>query len=184
MCEAHGLIGMSISTDLWFHISGIDEPDKAWEKLESMFGKHSEIQGHQLENELISLNPSDFSYIQDYLSKYTTLRLLWEECKIKKEDKQCIYHILSKLGPAYSIFVSTFYSMKESLTAASYQEPSLESFCDSLIREQDKLIHLEIINNADTSEKVLLSQQKEKSKPPKKQNSRNNKPNNKGPKPS
>ena len=35
--EAHGFIGMSISTDLRFHISGIDEPDKAWEKLESVF---------------------------------------------------------------------------------------------------------------------------------------------------
>ena len=66
--ESCGLIGMSISTDLWFHISGIDEPDKAWEKLESMFDKHNEIRGHQLENELISLNPSDFSCIQSYLS--------------------------------------------------------------------------------------------------------------------
>ena len=75
--------------------------------------------------------------------------------------------------------------MKESLIASSYQEPSLESFYDSLIREQDKFIHLGIINNADTSGKALLSQQKKKkSKPPKKQNFRNNKPNNKGPKPS
>ena len=65
--------------------------------------------------------------------------------------------------------------MKESLTAASYQEPSLESFCDFLIREQDKLIHLGIINNVDTSGKALLSQQKEKSKPPKKLNFHNNK---------
>ena len=73
--------------------------------------------------------------------------------------------------------------MKKSLTAASYQE-HLEYFCDSLIRKQDKLIHLGIINNADTSGKALLSQQKEKSKPPKKQNFHNNKPNNKGPKPS
>ena len=46
--------------------------------------------------------------------------------------------------------------MKESLTAASYQEPSLESFRDSLIREKDKLIHLGIINNADTSRKALV----------------------------
>ena len=46
---------MSISTDLRFHISRIDELDQAWEKLESMFGKHNEIRGHQLENELISL---------------------------------------------------------------------------------------------------------------------------------
>ena len=94
--------------------------------------------------------------------------------RLRKKDKQCIYHILSKLGPTYSIFVSTFYSMKESLIAASYQEPSLESFCDSLIREKDKLIHLGIINNADTSRKSLLALQKENSKPPMKQNSHNN----------
>ena len=73
--------------------------------------------------------------------------------------------------------------MKESLTADSYQDPSLEFFCDSLIIEQDKLIHLGIINNADTYGKALLSQQKEKSKHPKKQNFRNNNLN-KGPKPS
>ena len=41
--EAHGLIGMSISIYLRFHISRIDEPDKAWEKLEFVFGKHNEI---------------------------------------------------------------------------------------------------------------------------------------------
>ena len=29
--EARGLIGISISTDLRFHISGIDEPNIAWE---------------------------------------------------------------------------------------------------------------------------------------------------------
>ena len=105
---------MSIYIDLWFRVSRIDEPDKAWEKMEYVFGKHNEIWGHQLENELISWNTSEFSCIQDYLSKYKTLRLLCEECKIKKEDRQCIYHILSKLGPPYSIFVYTFYSMKES----------------------------------------------------------------------
>ena len=105
------------------------------------------------------------------------------KCKIKTKDNQCIYRIISKLGPAYYFFVSTFYSMKKSLTVANYQEPSLESFCDFLIREQDKLIHLGIIHNVDTSEKALLSQYKEKSNPPKKQNSCNNKLN-KGPKPS
>ena len=42
--EAHGLIGMLISTDLRFHISGINEPNLAWEKLESMFGKHNKFE--------------------------------------------------------------------------------------------------------------------------------------------
>ena len=41
--ESRGLTGMSISTDLRFHISGIDEPNLTWEKLESVFGKHNEI---------------------------------------------------------------------------------------------------------------------------------------------
>ena len=51
--EARGLIGMSISTDLRFHVSRIDEPNLSWKKLESMFGKHNEIQGHQLKNEFL-----------------------------------------------------------------------------------------------------------------------------------
>ena len=57
----------------------ISTPNITWENLESMFGKHNEIQGHQLENEFLSLNPNDFSCIQDYLSKCKTLRLLCEE---------------------------------------------------------------------------------------------------------
>ena len=85
--EARGLTGMSISTDLRFHISRIDEHDQAWEMLEAVFGKHNEIRGHQLKNQLISLNPSDFSCIQYYLSKYKTLKLLCLDCKIKREDK-------------------------------------------------------------------------------------------------
>ena len=74
--EARGLIGMSISTNLQFHLSIIDELNKVCENLEVVFGKHNEIRGHQLENELIYLNPSVFPCIQDYLSKYKTLRLL------------------------------------------------------------------------------------------------------------
>jgi hypothetical protein len=38
--ETHGLIKMSISYDLWFHLQGIDDPLEAWVKLEFIFGKH------------------------------------------------------------------------------------------------------------------------------------------------
>ena len=41
--EARGLIEISIYIDLRLHISGIDEPGKAWEKLEAVFSKHNEI---------------------------------------------------------------------------------------------------------------------------------------------
>jgi hypothetical protein len=34
---------MSISPDLRFHLKKIDDPDEAWENLESVFGKHNII---------------------------------------------------------------------------------------------------------------------------------------------
>jgi hypothetical protein len=107
----------------------------------------------------MNLNPNDFPCIEDYLSKFKTLRLLLKECKIDMKDDRCIYVILAKLGSAYSIFVSTFYATREAL-GGSYQAPTLESFCDSLIREQDKLLQLGVINTVGTSNKSLVAQQK------------------------
>jgi hypothetical protein len=108
--------------------------------------------------------------------------MLCEECGIKMEEECCIYLILSKLGSAYSMFISTFYAMREALGKA-YQKPILESFCDSLIREEDKLIQLGVINTVGISNKSLVSQQKDKPKYPKKQNPRYNNKKHKGPKP-
>jgi hypothetical protein len=83
--EVHGLIGISISLDLRFHLQGIDDHDEAWENLKSMFGKHNIIQSHQIENQIMTLSPNDFSWNEDYLSKFKTLRLLCVECNIKLE---------------------------------------------------------------------------------------------------
>jgi hypothetical protein len=67
--EARGLIRMSISPDLRFHLKKIDDPGEAWEKIESVFGKLNIIQARQLENQVLTLNPNDFSCLGDYLSK-------------------------------------------------------------------------------------------------------------------
>jgi hypothetical protein len=155
--EARGLIGMSISPDLRYHLQGIDDPEAAWDKIESVFGKLNIIRAQQLENQMMTLSPSDFSCLGDYLSKFKTLRLLCEECKIKMDEERCIYLILSKLGSAYFVFVSTFYAMKEAVGKA-YVQPTLESFCTSLIREEDKLVQLGVINTAGTSNKALVAQ--------------------------
>jgi hypothetical protein len=37
--ETRGLIGMPISPDLRYHLQEIDDPEEAWEKNESVFGK-------------------------------------------------------------------------------------------------------------------------------------------------
>jgi hypothetical protein len=147
-----------------------------------VFGKLNIIQAQQLENQVLTLSPSDFFCLGDYLSKFKTLRILCEECEIDMEEDRYIYLILSKLGIAYYVFVYTFYAMREALGKA-YQKPTLESFCVALIKEEDKLIQLGMISTAGTSNKALVVQQKDKPKYPKKQHTRYNKKQYKGPKP-
>jgi hypothetical protein len=146
---------MSISPDLRFHLQQIDKPKEVWEKIESVFGKNNIIRAQQLENQALTLSPGDFYFIEYYLSKFKTLRILCEEGKIKIEEDCCIYLILSKLGSAYSMFVSNFYAMQEAL-GTTYQKPTLDNFCDALIREQDKLVQLGVINTKGTSNKALV----------------------------
>jgi hypothetical protein len=98
------------------------------------------------------------------------------------EEECCISLILYKPGSEYFVFVSTFYAMKEAL-GKTYEKPTLESFFSSLIREEDNLIQLGVINTISTSNKTLVSQQKDKPKYPKKQHPRYNKKKYKGPKP-
>ena len=93
---------MSIAQDLRFHILDFDTPDKALEKINNVFGIQNQIRAHQIENEFLTLDPNNFSSIEDFLSKFNTLRLLLEGCKVKKEDGSLIYSVLTKLGPAYS----------------------------------------------------------------------------------
>jgi hypothetical protein len=49
--------------------------------------------------------------------------------------------ILSKLGPEFSVFVSTFHSVIFT-SGATWKIPSLEDFIESLIQEQTKLINM------------------------------------------
>jgi hypothetical protein len=41
--KGHGLIKISISSDLQFHLQGIETLDVAWKNMETMFGKQNEI---------------------------------------------------------------------------------------------------------------------------------------------
>jgi hypothetical protein len=172
--KARGLIEMSISPNLRFHLQEIDNPDEASEKIKSVFGKPNIIRAHQLENQILTLSPNDFSSIEDYLSKFKTFIILCQECDINLEEERCICIILFKLGSEYFVFVSTFYSMREA-PGKSYQKPTLDSFCDALIREKDKLVQLGVNNTVGTSNKDLVSRQKYKPKNPNKQHPRHNK---------
>ena len=158
--QDRGLIGMFISLDLRFHLDAEDSPIKAWEKLNSIFGIKNEIRAFQLENELLTLDPSNFPSMEDYLSRFKTLKLLLESCKISKGEEPLIYDILAKLPLAYSVFVSTFHYTREAHinVGTLYKAPSLHTFSDSLVREQEKTVHLGLIKTGNSGNKALIAQ--------------------------
>ena len=71
--EAIGLMQHLVSKDLQFHIRDLDTPKEVWDKLASLFDKHDEMRIHQLENDLITLNPSDFESLNELFSKFKNL---------------------------------------------------------------------------------------------------------------
>ena len=73
--EAYGLLCLSISRELLFHLDILTSPKEVWEKLESLFGKTDELHSHQLENELINLSPMHYDTIQKFFTKFKSLVL-------------------------------------------------------------------------------------------------------------
>ena len=62
--EAYGLLCLSISRGLFFHLDGLKSTNEVWENLENIFGNIYEMREHQIENELISSSPGSFESLQ------------------------------------------------------------------------------------------------------------------------
>ena len=73
--EAYGILCLSISRDLPFHLDGLTSPDEVWKKIKDIFQNIDEMRGHQIENELISLSPSSFESLKLYFSRFKALVL-------------------------------------------------------------------------------------------------------------
>ena len=67
--EAFGFLCLSISRDLLFHISRLNTPKENWDKLETLYGNKDDLRVYQLENELMSLQPSDFDTLNEFFHK-------------------------------------------------------------------------------------------------------------------
>ena len=121
--EAFSFLCLSISEDLLIHLMDLNTLKEIWNKLESLYGKHDDLRVYQLENELMSLQPSNFETLNDLFTKFKHTILLLKQCNVEKEDDQLILAILSKLGADYSVFVSTFHARK--LTTLLYRNKHL-----------------------------------------------------------
>ena len=73
--DAFGMLCLSISGDLLFHVDSLGTPNEVWLKLESLFGKTDDMRGHQLKNELFSLISTHYETIQDLFTKFKVLVL-------------------------------------------------------------------------------------------------------------
>ena len=79
---AYGCLCLSISRDLIFHIKGLKTPKEVWDKLASLFDKQNDLRVYQLENELISLHPSNFKTLNDFFTKFKSLVFELKLCKV------------------------------------------------------------------------------------------------------
>jgi hypothetical protein len=72
------------------------------------------MRGHMIEVELLILDPKTFDNLQYFFTKYKHLFSQLKACGVDKSkvEKQMVLTILSKLGPEYSMFVSTFHSVR------------------------------------------------------------------------
>ena len=90
-----------------------------------------------------SLDPRSFNNIQDFFTKFKSLLLQLKGCGVDKstQHKQLLLSILSKLGPKYDMFVSTFHTMRFT-SGATWNMHTWDQFIESLVHEQDKLISM------------------------------------------
>ena len=93
------MLCLSILRDLLFHVDSIGTPNEVSLKIDSLFWNTKDIEGHPLENELISLSPTHFETIQDFFTKFKLLVLQPKQCGIYKKEYNIIFYILSHLGP-------------------------------------------------------------------------------------
>ena len=145
----HSVSCASLFLGIFFSISrvsGLKTPKEIWDKLETLYGKQDDLRVYQLENKLMSLQPSNFETLNDFFTKSKHILLLLMQCKVEKEDDLLILAILSKLGANYSVFVSTFHAGK--LTTPGWKMPSLNAFIESLTSEHDKLVQMGIIRSS------------------------------------
>ena len=99
-----------------------------------------------MENELITLQPNSFESIQQFFTKYRSLVMQCKQCGLERKYEQIVLSILRNIRLEYSVFVSTFHSRRASIP--NWKFPSLDSFVESLIQEQDKLVQMGVIQTS------------------------------------
>ena len=73
-------------------------PKEIWDKLASLFDKQDDMRVHQLENDMITLNPSNFESLNEFFTKFRNLIYQLKQCKVETDEDQLILAILTNLN--------------------------------------------------------------------------------------
>ena len=73
--EAFGILCLSTSRGLLFHVEILGTHNEVWLNIELLFGKTDEMIGHHIENELISLSPAHYETMEYFFTKFKVLVL-------------------------------------------------------------------------------------------------------------
>jgi hypothetical protein len=85
--ESIGMIFLSISIYLLFHVSEATIPDVVWTTLEGLFNKQDAMRVHQLKNELISLSPIHFRNLKEFFTNFKSLLIELNSCGVTKGEE-------------------------------------------------------------------------------------------------
>ena len=100
------------------------------------------------------MQPDNFETIQQFFTKFKSLALQCKQCRIERNDEHFFLSMLNKIGNEYFVFVSKFHSGIDSIP--NWKMPSLDSFVESLIQEQDKLVQMGVLQ-ASKNQALLMS---------------------------
>jgi hypothetical protein len=104
------------------------------------------MRGDMMEVDLLTLDLKSFDNIQDFFTKFKDLLSQLNACGVDKstEEKKMVLTILSKIGPEFSVFLSTFHTVRFAY-GDTWKMPSLEDFIESLRQEKTKRINMSTI---------------------------------------
>ena len=111
---------------------------------------------------MVALHPSSFETIEQFFNKFKSLALQCRQYGIERKDEKNVLHILSKLSSEYYVFVSIFHSKWEGFL--DWKIPSLDSFFESLIKEQEKLIQMGVIKTSKDQDLLVTDSSKAQAK--------------------
>jgi hypothetical protein len=147
MDEAYEIFFLRISPYLLFHVDTCKIANDVWTKLKDFLGNQDNIRVHRLDNDVHALNPRYFETLKDYFCKFKTFLSHVKACGIDKKDEQLIFSSLTKLGPEYFVYTSSFHTTRI-VMVSTWKISSLYDFMESLIHEKTNLIQIGALNNS------------------------------------